>query len=137
MTDYIKLADNDPGGDLESAYVSMKAETEVTNPELKLTYTSVGNQVSLAASAELQAAVLNVGSGIPEWVDNALKGSGIDVNNAQTQGLLTQLGSNSYITVANADAIKALGNKTVAKYPELSSMEFLKKARTLRTAGII
>lgn len=137
MTDYKKLADNDPGGDLATAYATMKAETEVTTPELKLTYVKIGNLVSLDAASALQAAVLNVGTGIPEWVDSALKGSGIDVNNTQTQSLLTQLGSNSYITVATADAIKALGNVTVAKYTELSSMEFLKKARTLRTAGII
>tara|TARA_R110000822_G_scaffold310397_1_gene443034 strand:- start:798 stop:1211 length:414 start_codon:yes stop_codon:yes gene_type:complete len=137
MTDYKNIADNDPGGDLATAYATMKAETEVVTPVFKLTYTKIANLVSLNAASALQAAVLNPGTGIPEWVDSALKGSGIDVNNTQTQALLTQLGSNSYITVATADAIKALGNVTVAKYTGLSSMEFLKKARTLRTAGII
>lgn len=126
MTDYKGIADGDPTGDLQAAFDSMAAETVATTPEKLMTYRSIANEVSFAASAELETSVL---ASMPAWLNANLQTGGIDVNNSQTAALLGSL-----VTTATADAIIAAGVINVAKYPGLK-IGHLADARRQRIAG--
>jgi hypothetical protein len=130
MIDYKQLADNDPGGELETAFASMSAETVTSTPEVMLTYRRISAGVSLAASAELEVAV-NASAQMPSWVDKALSTDGIDVNDPQTAGLLAML------VPDHAAAIQAMGVVNVSKYGAGFKIGHLQNARQMRDEGII
>lgn len=131
IIDYKLLADNDPGGDLMTAFESMQGETITTRPEVMITYRKIGAAVGLQESAELEAAVNTPGNGIPKWVDAALSTDGIDVNNQQVSAILTML-----VTSETAAAILAMGEVVTAKYPGLKPGH-LQNAREMRAEGEI
>jgi predicted TIM-barrel enzyme len=128
MIDYKNIADNDPGGDLEIAFATMAAMTVSSTPEKMLTYIGVAKATSFAAAVELQASVK---ANVPEWVDSALNGDGIDVNDSQSQALL-----NSIVSKETADAIIASGVETNPVYPGLK-VGHLANARQKRAKGVI
>ncbi len=126
---YKRLADEDVGGELESAFGTMSVMTVETTPEVMVTYRKVGAEVGLTASAELETA-MKTAEGIPDWVNIALSTDGINVNDPQVSGLLGAL------VPDYSDAIIALGSTTKAKYQSLQ-VEQLEKARKLRAEGIV
>lgn len=128
MVDYKLLADNDPSGDLETAFAAMSAETVTTHPQTMITYRKIGGQVSLSASAELESGVTGSVS-IPSWVDKALSTDGIDVNNPQVAAVIGSL-----VSAETAAAILALGDIVEPRYKGLK-IEQLEKARQLRQEG--
>jgi hypothetical protein len=128
--DYKLIADNDQGGELASAFNAMRAETVSATPEVMVTYRRVSASVSLAASAELEAAVASAPS-MPSWVDKALSLDGIDVNDPQTAGLLSTL-----VTPETAAAIIAMGVISEPKYKGLK-IGHLENARQMRAEGEI
>ncbi len=76
---YKRLADEDVGGELDSAFNTMSAMTVETKPEVMVTYRKVGSDVGLTASAELEVA-MKTADGIPDWVNIALSTDGIKLN---------------------------------------------------------
>ena len=130
MVNYKLLADNDPGGELETAFDSMSAETITSTPEVMVTYRQIGERVSLAASAELEAAV-NGSASIPSWVDSVLAKDGINVNDAQVSATLGAI-----VSADTAAAIIAMGVVTSPKYSGLK-IGHLANARQMRQAGRI
>lgn len=127
MVNYKLLADEDVGGDLETAHATMSAMTVTSTPEIMVSYRTVGAGVSLEASASLEAAMKPV-NGIPEWVNTALASDGINVNDAQVSGLLTNL-----VPTFSAD-ILALGVVTSPKYKGFK-IGHLANARQMRQEG--
>jgi len=132
MTNYKLIADGDPGGNIDTAFASMKAETVTTSPEVRLTYLAVARSVGAGAASKLNARVLATQS---PWVDHALNNEGVDINNPQIPALLNSM-VNATFTQANADAVKAIGNVTQSKYPRLRQGH-LEDARRLRAEGKI
>jgi hypothetical protein len=128
--DYKLIADNDPAGELETAFAAMAAETVTSTPEVMVTYRKIGEVVGLAASAELEVALKNTDNGIPSWVNAALNGGGVNVNDPQVSDVLEAL------VPDNAEAITAIGVVTTAKYKSLK-MRSLSKARLMRAEGRI
>lgn len=131
MVDYKAIADGDPGGDLDSAYTTMAAETVITTPEKLMTYRSIANEVGFAASAELEAGVLNDSNGMPSWLHADLAARGIDVNNPDVGALIGVL-----VSAPTATAILAAGQVPVAVYTGLK-VGHLQNARQQRAAGEI
>ena len=112
----IKLADTGEV-DVNDAFATMSAMTVDTYPETMLTYINIANKASFAISAEVSAAVKTAiaGGALPDWVDDALKTVGIDINNAETSGLLTSIG----VSDASITAITNVGKVVVPAYPNL------------------
>jgi hypothetical protein len=127
---YKLIADNDPGGELETAFSLMENVTAETTPEVMLTYRRISAGVSLEASAALELAV-NAAPAIPSWVDKALSTDGVDVNNTQTVGLLAAL------VPDHATAIQAMGTVVVPKYGSGFRVGHLQNARQMREEGSI
>jgi len=127
---YKDLADNDPGGELQSAFDKMRAETITVNPEYMVTYRTIGSLVGLAESAELEIAV-KAASSIPEWVNTSLASDGIDVNDAQVSATLGVL-----VSEATAAKITELGNVVVPRRTGLK-IGHLANARQMREEGRI
>lgn len=125
---YKLIADNDPGGTLEDAYTAMSAETVTTAPKVMVTYRKVAASVNLEASAELEASVI-ASVDVPDWVNIALADGGINVNDPQTEGLLSTL-----VSPQTASAILDMGIVTDPKYPGLK-IGHLSNARQMRTEG--
>lgn len=128
MIDYKLLADNDPGGNLDTAYAAMSTETITTNPELMITYRKIGADCGLAVSAELEAAV-KADANIPDWVNTALANDGINVNDPQVSATLASL-----VSAESATSISALGDVVELKYPNLKKGH-LQNAREMRQEG--
>jgi hypothetical protein len=124
---YKLIADNDPSGELETAFAAMAAETVTSTPEVMVTYRQIGETVSLAASAELETALNDSGNGIPSWVDTALTKDGINVNDPQVADVLGSLSS-------SAADITAMGVVTSPVYAGLK-IGHLANARQMRMDG--
>ncbi len=129
MTNYTFIADNDPGGDLTAAFATMSAETVASNPEKRMTYRSIANEVGFAESAELEAGVLDPNNGMPVWLNADLQSRGIDVNNTTVAALIGSL-----VSEKTANAIIATGVLTSPKYSGLT-LQTLEKARVRRASG--
>lgn len=124
---YKLIADNDPGGDLETAFNTLASETVITTPETMITYRKIAASVSLTATAELEQAI----SALPLWVNKALQTDGIDVNDPQTAAALSSL-----VSTETAASIIALGKISTQKYPGLK-LGHLQNAREMRAEGKI
>ena len=133
--DYKKLADNDSGEpDVNDALETMSLLTEYTYPTTRLSYISIADRVSFSVSKEVSEKVNRaiIDGSIPQWVDDALKNNGIDINNAETSGLLADIG----ISERSVIALTNLGKKPILVYPNLR-LGHLITARDLRTKGEI
>lgn len=128
MIDYKNIADNDPGGDLDAAYATMKKETVKSHPTKMLTYLDIANLLDLATSKELQDAVVGR-VGIPEFVDHELKNGGLDVNDVKSQYMLRAI-----VGGDTANAIIGLGAVVNPVYPYLK-IGHLSNARQMRFEG--
>ena len=129
MVNYKLLADDDPGGDLQTAFDSMEAETVTTNPEVMLTYKGIARDVNLNTAGQLALAL----DSSPVWIDHAMRTDGINVNNLQVAPFLTTLIGGSF-TQAMVDSIKSLGNVVSPKYVGLKKGH-LANARQMRADG--
>lgn len=132
MVDYKLIADNDPGGDIETAYAAMAAETVTSTPETRLTYLSIANRVGYAAAAALYDRVI---ANMPAWINQAMMQGGVDVNNPQTAGILNSLVGGGFTAKMMSDIINA-GVESSPKYPGLK-IGHLANARQKRAAGDI
>ena len=129
--DYKAIADADPGGTLESAFAVLSAATVETRPEVRLAYISIANRVGFNQASELEAAIRNAEAAgqLPRWVDAAMNGEGVDINNPQTETLLRSL-----VSQQTADEIMAAGAVVVPQFPGLR-MGHIKTARDKRASG--
>ena len=138
MIDYKLIADNDPGGDLETAFAQMQAETvTVPVPGKRQTYLSIADEVGFAEAAALSGTVEAevTAKQLPKWVDVALEQDGIDVTNPQVGPILSSL-VNETLTQTMVDAIIATGSEDRPKYPGLR-IGYLADARRKRERGEI
>lgn len=128
MVDYTAIADGDPGGDLEAAYATMLAETITqSRGQHPVTDLRVAGEIGLAAAEEFFTSIeAVVSSRVIGW----FRTTGVDINHPDTIATLNA------INPPHKDAVLAMGNETVSKYPGLT-IEHLKKARTKRAAGEI
>lgn len=130
MINYKSIADNDPGGDLETAFNTMADEVITETPEVMITYRKIGAAVSLTASFELEAAI-KASAQIPTWVDDVLRTDGIDVNDPQVSATLGAL-----VSAQTAADILLMGQITKPKYEGLK-LGHLQNAREMRSEGKI
>lgn len=132
--DYKMLADNDPGGDLETAFAAMKAETVTVAQDRKLTYIDIANEAGFQVATNLQLKINEaIQAGVfPDLVDAALKGDGININDPQVAGVIGSLG----LSAGGEAAILDLQNVTSPKYPRLR-IGYLSDARRKRERGLI
>jgi len=84
--DYKFIADNDPSGDLEAAFATMSAETVSTKPKLPLTYTGIADKTDVI-NANLLAS--RVSASLPDWIHDAMKDKGLDINNPKVQVVIS------------------------------------------------
>lgn len=126
--DYKKIADNDVGGDIDSALVTMKLLTEtVQSAEKLVSYRKVAAETTLATSAELETAI-KAAETMPEWVHTSLSNDGININDPQTAGVINSLG------LSDAQSIIDIGIDEVLMFPNLRAGH-LEVARAKRIAG--
>lgn len=138
MIDYKLIADNDPGGDLETAFAQMAAETvTVALPGKRQTYLSLADDVGFTEAMTLSATIdVAVQAGkLPKWVDSAMESGGIDVTNPQVEPILQSL-VNASLSAEVVSAILETGVETRAKYPGLR-VGYLADARRKRARGEI
>ena len=128
MADYKFIADNDPGSDLDLAFLSMSIETVTSNPEKLMTYRSIANEVGYAESVELE----NGTAALAKWVNSDLQGRGIDINSPQTAELL----GSGIVSNETATKLLAAGVVSSPKFPGLKKGH-LQNARQMRVAGEI
>ena len=130
MVDYKLIADNDAGGDLESAFNAMSLESVSTTPEVMVTYRRISASVSITVSAELQSAVLSA-LAIPAWVNQSLAYDGININDPQVKSVLS--------TLVSEDSGNKIIEMGVIKTPKYSNFKIghLANARQKRAEGKI
>lgn len=123
--DYKALAAEDTGETLDVFFARLSAEKIASKPKKMMTYISIANEVSFTAAYELEQGVIaaTANGALPEWVDDALKSSGVDINDTQTGALLDKL-----VSIDTATAIKEAGIVYTAKYPQLKA-GYLQNAR--------
>lgn len=140
MVDYKLLADNDPGGDLDTAFATMSAETVTSNPVKRMNYIDVSDECGYALAVKLATAIAAaIGGGLmPDFVETVMNGRGLDVNNAQVQAQLQALADNPAVEFDAADMalLTSKGAVSSPKYPGLK-VGHLDDARRKRTAGEI
>lgn len=123
---YKLIADGDPGGELQAAFESMKAETVTSTPEVMITYRRI-SVMSFAAMVALEAAIKATES-TNDAIHALLKTDGIDVNDAQVAGVLIGL------VPTHANDIIAMGVITTPTYAGLK-LGHLQNARQMRIEG--
>ena len=128
MIDYKFIADNDPGSDLDLAFLSMSIETSTSNPEKLMTYRSIANEVGYAESVELE----NGTAALAKWVNADLQGRGIDINSPQTAALL----NSGIVSSETSSKLLAAGVVITPKFQGLK-IGHLQNARQMRAAGEI
>jgi hypothetical protein len=127
--DYKAISDSDPGGALEAAYNTMLAMTMETTPDKLVTYRNIAAGVNLAASSELESAI--EASALPKWVDKALNGDGININDPQVSAVLSTL-----VSAETYTAISDLGRVASPLFPRLK-IGHLANARQMKSSGRI
>lgn len=134
MKYYKELADNDPGGDVQAAFDAMNSETIDTTPIKRMSYADIAREVGYQESAALESVVDAAisSNGLAKWVKSRLERDGIDVNDSQTQALLTSL-----IGATEAAKIISAGIVKEKKFPYLTSIQQLTNARYARAKGVI
>lgn len=127
------IADNDPGGDLATAYAAMSAETVASSEEVRVTDIDMAREAGFGQANNFLDGLQDAAnaSAIPQRVMRWIENPGIDVNNSQVVSVLNGLVP-TYVSQAQVDALLALGR--VPKYPGLRQ-EDLEKARRLRSEG--
>lgn len=135
MIDFALIADFDPGGDIETAFASIAAETKAVTAEYRMNYLTIACDVGLVESAALETVISNaIAAGtLPKWVDTKMNGDGLDINNSKTVEVLGTLIVDPF-TQTMADAIIAAGVSTSSKFPNLK-LQHVTQARAMRTAG--
>lgn len=123
--DYKALAAEDTGETLDVFFARLSAEKIASKPKKMMTYISIANEVSFTGSSSLEKGVATATANgqLPAWVDDALKSSGVDVNDPQTGALLDAI-----VPPETATAIKAAGVVYAPKYPDLKE-GYLQNAR--------
>lgn len=136
MVNYELIADNDPGGDLEAAFALMKAETITQPKDRKVNYVQIANEAGFteASALEYRIKALVSTSNLPEWVHDALKSEGLNINDSQVSAQLNALVDGTTLTTAHVDAILAMKNEVSPKYPGIK-LGHLETARLLRVEG--
>tara|TARA_S200002703_G_scaffold1263_1_gene2210 strand:+ start:11128 stop:11535 length:408 start_codon:yes stop_codon:yes gene_type:complete len=132
IVDYKLLADNDPGGYIETAFAAMQAETVTSAQDRKLSYIDIANEAGFQVATNLQLKIkAAIDAGVfPDLVDSALKGDGININDPQVAVVISTLG----LSAGDEAAVLDLQNVTSAKYPNLR-IGHLSDARRKRERG--
>lgn len=127
--DYKLIADEDPGGDLEEAYATMKART-VLNEKREARYTDqdIAREIGFALANQF---LDDVEAAVPPRVMYWLKTLGIDVAHLDTRAVLTN------INPRNVDLVLALKDEIVPKYGIGFKLGHLQNARQYRLEGKI
>lgn len=131
-----EFADNDPGGDLNAAYLTMTAQTVPGTQERLLSDLSIANALGLSAAVAIMSGIQQavtdgaMDARVVRWLETG----GVDINHADTQASLTALAAGGYITTSQKDALIAIGYEPA--YPGLTLSQ-LDKARRLRAEGKI
>lgn len=139
MIDYTSIANGDPGGDLQLAFESMTAETVEQAQDRKVNYVVIANEAGFAEAGALEARIRAkiAANELPEWVHDALKSGGLNINDSQLETQLLSMVDEVSLTTAHANKILTLKTVSVAKYPQLREQSHLAKARKLRVEGKI
>ena len=128
MVDYTLLADNDPGGDLETAFAVMSAQTAVrTRNSHRVNDIMIAKHLGFTAATEF---LNDVEAALDPRVVAWLRGDGIDMAHPDVATILDQ------INPRHKDAALAMGKETVPKYPGLR-IGHLATARQMRAEGKI
>lgn len=129
MIDYEAIANDDIGGDIDTAFTALTAMTITqSRGEYLVNDKAVTNALGLVAANKFLDAL--EASPIPERVKRWMIGDGIDINHPDTVATLIAMAPPGY------ESVLALGTETVAKYPGITPAH-LQKARTMRAEGRI
>lgn len=140
MTDYKKIADGDPGGELEAAYNSMIAETEQSpiQGEYRVTLTTIskklGRDAARLVNAKLKQAVAD--GHMDQWELDELYDDGFDLNDPETKKAIAKLKQEGALGETEAAALLGMAMQSVPLYPGLE-MGHLQNAREMRERGEI
>ena len=129
MIDYKLIADEDPGGDLQTAFDTMAAVT-IEVRKSRAIYNSLGLAAAIGFTNaneflnDVEASTL-----IPERVVMWINTTGVDIVNADTALIL------KVIAPQHLDLVLALANETISKYGARFRMGHLQNAREYRARG--
>jgi len=135
MTDYKKIADGDPGGDLQTAYLSMKGQADpgvktLTGNELRIwaamndaDYNNLKAAAANSVAAEMAVALIQNPDSI------------LEMEKQEVVALITGLNQSGVISDTGKAALENMAAVTTPKYPGLTQQTVLAKARTMRQEG--
>ena len=129
--DYKLIADEDPGGDLETAFATMSSRM-VSNTKLQARYTDqdIAREIGFGkANAFLDDVALQVPERVMYWIQNL----GVDLAHLDTIAVLNSLDP----APRNLADVLALKDETVPKYGHGFKLGHLQNARQYRLDGRI
>ena len=132
--DYKFIADNDPGGDLQSAFNVMSTEMTDSTEKKLITDSMLAREIGLVdANAVMDGIERAVSEGVlPQRVVRWIETQGIDINFQDTRDTLLFLQQGDYIT--EDLRLKVLTLSKVPKYQGITLAD-IEKARLLRAQG--
>jgi len=141
MIDYQQILADDPGGTLEDALTALRVMSVQRDRGERLitertVYAALGASAAevllqtldgVAQSADPMAPVV---ARVVSWLKPSSEFAGVDICNAETQGLLLLMAANGVLDQTAVDGLIALSKETVAKYPNIHIGD-LQNARAL------
>ena len=116
--DYAALSADDPGGDINTAFDTLKVMTETK--ALSERYVTVLTYASAYGMTNAEAVRAKIEANWPAWVHDAFQpnNGGINICDAETQAVITAQ-TPAVFTTEERDNMLALASETVLKYPGL------------------
>jgi len=118
---YQQLAQDDPGGTLDEAFAIMSNKKVDVIIDVRLNDVALASRVGIGKAMQFQGALKAAvaDGGMPGDVLDWFNGSGIELNNNESIGLLNSMADNGYISLQLRDEIIALRVVKKDMYPGL------------------
>jgi hypothetical protein len=131
VIDYDQIRQDDPGGTIVDALsFLMDMTVDRDRGEYLITertvYAAIGSQSAetflqtLEAVAQSQDPIAPVVSRVVTWLKPGSEIAGVDICNAETQGLLQAMADGGLLDQSTVDSVIELSKETVLKYPRIT-----------------
>jgi len=121
--DYDAIRADDPGGTVQEAHATLAAMTITETYERMVTERGLYNELGPTEAEDILTAITGsavVPTRAKAWL--APDAGGIDVGSAVARSMLDAMETAGELTAQQVEALKALGEREVAKYPGLKQV---------------
>ena len=125
--------------EINAAYDAIEPLDESVSKGIhKQTYISLAADIGFSDATEFSTAIATAigNASLPAWVNDAMNGDGINVNDSDVSGVLAILVANFGLSQSVSDAILATGSHSVPKFKNLKRGH-VQTAIALRAGGQI